>query len=153
MRNRYWLKMAPLTWLCGCLIFFTACSTPEEVPLKDRYTMQDLNGTAWQMDYSMEIHEDTTFRHVPEHWLRIKTFTQNRFTFTGYDYSVPEIAGMGGGTYTLQDSIYVENIAFHHRADFNGTEFQGRLYFDSIYLYQIGTVGELTLKERWHRID
>jgi hypothetical protein len=60
---------------------------------------------------------------------------------------------MGGGSYTLKDSIYLENIEFHHRADFNGTKFTGKLYFDSLYLYQTGKVGELTLKERWHRID
>lgn len=47
---------------------------------------QRLMGTAWEMDYSMEIQADTVFRHVPEHWLRIKTFTKNRFVFTGYDF-------------------------------------------------------------------
>ncbi|MEM9647737.1 MAG: hypothetical protein AAF969_04595 [Bacteroidota bacterium] len=114
---------------------------------------QDLTGTSWKMDYSMEIHADTTYRHVPEHWVRIKTFTKNRFTFTGYDFSKKEVAGIGGGTYTLKDSIYTEHIEFHHRPDFNGTQFQGELYFDSLYLYQTGKVGELTLKERWHRID
>ena len=119
----------------------------------DYLTYQNPSGTSWQMDYSMEIHEDTTFRHVPEHWLRIKTFTKNRFVFTGYDFERKEIAGMGGGTYSLVDSVYVENIEFHHRSDFNGTEFQGRLFFDSIFLYQTGKVGELTLEERWHRID
>ena len=46
---------------------------------------------------------------VPKHWLRIKTFTKNRFVFTGYDFEQQEIAGMGGGTYTLTDSIYTEN--------------------------------------------
>lgn len=120
---------------------------------KSYLALQQLNGTAWQMDYSMEIHEDTTFRHVPEHWLRIKTFTKNRFVFTGYDFNEKEIAGIGSGTYTLQDSLYMEHIEFHHRSDFNGTQFKGRLYFDSLYLYQFGEVGELKLEERWHRID
>ncbi|WP_347924309.1 hypothetical protein [Pontimicrobium sp. SW4] len=114
---------------------------------------QSLEGTVWQMDYSMEIKKDTTFHHVPKHWVRIKTFTKNRFTFTGYDFNKNEIAGMGGGTFTLKDSVYVEKIEFHHQSDFNGTEFKGTLYFDSLYLYQFGKVGELTLKERWHRID
>lgn len=120
---------------------------------KSYVELQDLKGTAWQMDYSMEIHKDTTFRHVPKHWLRIKTFTKNRFVFTGYDFEKKEIAGIGGGKYSLEDSIYIEYIEFHHRSDFNGTEFNGKLYFDSLYLYQTGKVGELTLEERWHRID
>lgn len=60
---------------------------------------------------------------------------------------------MGAGTYSLEDSVYIENIEFHHRSDFNGTKFSGRLYFDSLYLYQIGQVGELRLEERWHRVD
>ena len=137
------------------IVLLNACNEPikKQAAAPNYLSTQDLSGTAWQMDYSMEIHEDTTLRHVPEHWLRIKTFTKNRFTFTGYDFEQLEIAGMGGGTYTLTDSLYEEQIAFHHRADFNGTTFQGRLYFDSLYLYQIGKVGELTLEERWHRID
>jgi len=137
--------------LCICF----ACSQPmkQEDGADDYLRVQDLSGTAWQMDYSMEIHEDTSFRHVPKHWLRIKTFTQHRFTFTGYDFEQKEIAGMGGGKYSLTDSIYEEQIEFHHRSDFNGTTFQGQLYFDSLYLYQRGKVGELILEERWHRID
>lgn len=119
----------------------------------DYLQSQDLMGTAWKMDYSMEIHNDSSFRHVPKHWSRIKTFTKNRMVFTGYDFEKKEIAGIGGGTYSLKDSMYTENIEFHHRSDFNGTKFNGKLYFDSLYLYQLGKVGELTLEERWHRID
>jgi len=116
-------------------------------------TLQDLTGTAWEMDYSMEILEDTTIRHVPKNWLRIKTFTKNRFTFTGYDFDSTKIAGIGGGTYTLVDSTYIENIEFHHNPNYNGNQFKGGLHFDSIYLYQTGKVGDLILEERWHRID
>lgn len=136
------------------ITYLTGCKEPHENSQQSNYlTRQDLNGTVWQMDYSMEVHEDTTFRHVPEHWVRIKTFTRNRFVFTGYDFNQEEIAGIGAGTYTLEDSIYTEFIAFHHRSDFNGTTFSGKLHFDSLYLYQTGQVGELTLQERWHRID
>ncbi|MEL6254312.1 MAG: hypothetical protein AAFR87_20055 [Bacteroidota bacterium] len=139
-------------------ILLLICLSCNESPIpkieKPNYLKaQELNGTAWQMDYSMEIHEDTSFRHVPKNWLRIKTFTQHRFTFTGYDFEQKEIAGMGGGTYSLRDSVYEEQIEFHHRSDFNGTNFTGQLYFDSLYLYQRGKVGELILEERWHRID
>lgn len=137
------------------LLAMLSCKEPlEQVVEKPDYLIaQKLAGTAWQMDYSMEIHEDTSFRHVPKHWLRVKTFTQNRFVFTGYDFEQKEIAGMGGGTYSLRDSIYEEQIEFHHRSDFNGTSFQGQLYFDSLFLYQRGKVGELILEERWHRLD
>ena len=145
------------SFLIFCLLLLlNTCNTgkSETKKVSDDYLKnQDLSGTVWKMDYSMEIHEDTVMRHVPEHWSRIKTFTKNRFTFTGYDFNAKEIAGMGGGTYSLKDSIYVENIEFHHRSDFNGTQFKGRIYFDSVYLFQEGKVGELTLKERWHRID
>ncbi|SHG83604.1 hypothetical protein [Flagellimonas flava] len=134
------------------ILMFLGCHSKEN-PKPNSPEKQDLNGTSWKMDYSMEIHGDTTYRHVPEHWVRIKTFTKNRFTFTGYDFGKKEIAGIGGGTYTLKDSIYTEYIEFHHRSDFNGTQFQGELYIDSLYLYQTGKVGELTLTERWHRID
>lgn len=143
-------------WYCF-LLWGAILGCSNEAIIRDsssRYlTTQDLTGTAWEMDYSMEIHQDTIFRHVPEHWLRIKTFTKNRFVFTGYDFEEKEIAGIGGGGYLLVDSIYTEKIQFHHRADFNGMEFEGKLYFDSVYLYQSGKVGELTLTERWHRID
>ena len=133
------------------LFLIYGCETKKT---EDNYLdRQDLTGTAWKMDYSMEIHEDTIFNHVPESWTRIKTFTANRFAFTGYDFAKKEVAGVGNGTYTLIDSMYIEKIEFHHRSDFNGTEFRGKLHFDSIYLYQTGKVGELTLKERWHRID
>ena len=137
------------------LLVVWACTDPVEQQGEkpDYLREQKLQGTAWQMDYSMEIHEDTSYRHVPKHWLRIKTFTQNRFVFTGYDFEQKEIAGMGGGTYSLRDSIYEEQIEFHHRSDFNGSSFQGQLYFDSLYLYQRGQVGELILEERWHRLD
>lgn len=148
------MKVNKLT--CLLFIVLISCQLKEEDGydnFENYIQIQNPEGTSWQMDYSMEIHEDTTFRHVPKHWLRIKTFTNNRFVFTGYDFDKKEIAGMGGGTYSLEDSTYVEHIEFHHRSDFNGTEFEGRLYFDSLYLYQTGKVGELTLRERWHRID
>ena len=137
------------------LLALLSCKEPLEqaVEKPDYLIAQKLAGTAWQMDYSMEIHEDTSFRHVPKHWLRIKTFTQSRFVFTGYDFDQKEIAGIGGGTYSLRDSIYEEQIEFHHRSDFNGSSFQGQLYFDSLFLYQRGKVGELILEERWHRLD
>ncbi|MEO1448302.1 MAG: hypothetical protein AAFV07_02175, partial [Bacteroidota bacterium] len=73
----------------------------------------------------MEVHEDTTFRHVPPGWLRIKTFSAHRFLFTGYDLDRKEIAGMGGGTYTWRDSVYVEEIEYHHAAQFIGKSFSG----------------------------
>ena len=147
--------MWKIKWLLAILCTSCACtqSIEQSGGTNDYLKAQDLSGTAWQMDYSMEIHGDTSFRHVPKHWLRIKTFTQERFTFTGYDFEQKEIAGMGGGTYSLTDSIYEEQIEFHHRSDFNGTRFQGQLYFDSLYLYQKGKVGELILEERWHRLD
>lgn len=138
------------------ILLIGGCGQKTDFPIEIPPTYlqsQHLSGTSWQMDYSMEIHTDTVFRHVPKEWLRIKTFTQNRFSFTGYDFEKKAIAGMGGGTYSLIDSIYNENIEFHHRSDFNGTQFTGKLYFDSLYLYQSGKVGELTLEERWHRID
>lgn len=138
-------------WAVALLILMGCGDNPDPKP--DYLKRQDLTGTSWKMDYSMEIHEDTTYRHVPKHWVRIKTFTKNRFTFTGYDHDKKEIAGIGAGTYTLKDSIYTEYIEFHHRSDFNGTQFQGELHFDSLYLYQTGKVGELTLKERWQRLD
>lgn len=139
-------------YLAGIVLLLASCQASENRDGEYLLT-QDLSGSVWKMDYSMEIHEDTSYRHVPEHWSRIKTFTQNRFTFTGYDYSTNQIAGIGGGTYQLMDSIYTEDIEFHHESTFNGTRFQGRLYFDSLYLYQEGSVGDLVLKERWHRID
>lgn len=148
------MKRTRLFYLAFVLLM--GCQLEKEIDTNraDHYiTTQNPAGTSWQMDYSMEIQEDTTFRHVPEHWHRIKTFTKNRFVFTGYDFEMKEIAGMGGGVYSLKDSTYVEQIEFHHRSDFNGTQFTGHLYFDSLYLYQTGTVGELTLQERWHRID
>ncbi len=136
------------------LVLFMGCGQNKRTTLStDWISSQNLTGTAWKMDYSMEVHDDTTFRHVPENWLRIKTFTKNRMVFTGYDFDSLKIAGIGGGTYRLIDSNYTEFVEFHHRSDFNGTEFSGRLYFDSIYLYQEGQIGELHLKERWHRID
>ena len=122
-------------------------------PASEYEAPASLAGTAWQMEYSMEIHEDTSFRHVPEDWVRIKTFTRNRWTFTGYDFGKKEIAGIGGGTYSLVDGAYEEQIEFHHESAFNGTTFEGKLRFDSLYLYQIGTVGPYTLEERWKRID
>lgn len=113
----------------------------------------DLTGTMWQLDYSMEIHQDTSFRHVPKAWLRIKSFSKHRFMFTGYDLDRKTFAGIGGGTYSWQDSSYREEIEYHHEARFIGGEFTGTLYLDSIYLYQRGRVGELLLEERWRRID
>ncbi len=144
------------TFLLCVVMFWGACNStiPKPKTVQNDYIKaQDLSGTAWKMDYSMEIHTDTSIRHVPQHWLRIKTFTDNRFTFTGYDFKINEIAGIGGGTYSLKDAIYIEHIEFHHRSDFNGTQFTGRLFFDSSFLYQQGKVGELILEERWHRID
>ena len=148
------MKVSKLKYLFFVVLLGCQLKKGEVVNNYENYIrIQNLEGTSWQMDFSMELHEDTTFRHVPKHWLRIKTFTKNRFVFTGYDFEKKEIAGMGGGTYSLEDSSYVEHIEFHHRSDFNGTQFTGNLYFDSLYLYQTGKVGELTLKERWHRID
>lgn len=144
------------SWLFLVLLLTLGCNDKSGSFIgksKNYIENQNLTGTSWKMDYSMEIHTDTVFRHVPKQWLRIKTFTKSRFVFTGYDFEKKEIAGLGGGEYSLKDSIYVEKIEFHHRSDFNGTEFNGKLYFDSLYLYQIGEVGELTLEERWHRID
>lgn len=56
------------SWL---LLFLVSCQAEST-----NCPPQGLAGTAWQMEYSMEIHDDTSFRHVPEGWVRMKTFTK-----------------------------------------------------------------------------
>jgi hypothetical protein len=112
-----------------------------------------LENTAWQMDYSMEIHSDTVFNHVPYSLKRIKMFTKNRWSFLGYDFAKKEPSGMGCGTYSLDGEDYTENIEFHYGSSFNGKKFTAKLKVDSLYLYQTGHVDSLVLEERWHRIN
>lgn len=141
------MKYSILMGLIGLLL---SCQPNQEIAEK---VPMSLVGTVWQMDYSREVNGDSTISHVPEHWLRIKTFTKNRWSFTGYDFQGDSIAGMGGGTYQLDGKDYKEYIEFHHHAPFKGKVFKAELTYDSLYLYQRGQVDSLILEERWHRID
>lgn len=120
---------------------------------KNNDALLPLAGSSWLLVYSYEAGDDTVFHHVPPSEKRIKTFTQNRFVFTGYDFDSSKITGMGGGIYRLKDSMYEEEIEFHHHTAFNGKKFQAVLRFDNDFLYQKGIVDSLRLEEKWRRID
>lgn len=140
----------------SCIVFcFVSCiqknsNDSGNVNMQENYST--LAGTAWQMDYSREIGTDSIFDHVPPNLIRMKMFTKNHWVFVGYDLDKKEPAGMGQGTYTLDNDDYTENIQFHYHSDFNNKQFKAKLSFDSLYLYQRGKVDSLELEERWHRL-
>ncbi len=94
-------------WLLPILLLAGSVSAQktEQTPNSDA-----LVGT-WQL-VQFKYSGDSVFKDVPSFVIYRKLITKNHFTWISYDADGDEVNGMGGGTYTLKDGTYIENIEY-----------------------------------------
>jgi len=106
-RNNYIIAVLVL------LIMQLGCS-PQEKAKVVKLDKDALTGT-WRLIKTIEIgHEDSTNRRDGAEKYYIKHVNDTHFIWVEYDRINNILLGTGGGTYTLKDNIYTENIQFYY---------------------------------------
>jgi hypothetical protein len=95
------------------LIMNIGCA-PQENEAIAELQKEDLIGT-WRLIKTIEIgHEDSTNRRDGVEKFYIKHVNDTHFIWVEYDRKKNMLLGTGGGTYTLKDNIYTEDIRFYY---------------------------------------
>lgn len=100
---------------------------------------------AWHMIYVKEIVNDSVVSEFPGTYERsdIKMWTKNNWSFVAsYTQDTATLDGYGGGTYTLDGNIYVENIVFHSNKNYVGQKLRMLMTVKNDTLIQIWPVDE-----------
>ncbi len=106
MKNKLWLLLLfPLAMLVGS----SKEPAKEIVPRKI-----DLIGT-WEL-VKQRKNDDTLYWDIPKFVIYRKLITEKHFTWVYYDADGQEVMGTGGGTYTLKNGTYIENIEYIYPA-------------------------------------
>jgi hypothetical protein len=86
---------------------------PQEKSAVVKLQKEDLLGS-WRLIKTIEIgHEDSTNRRDGEEKFYIKHINNSHFVWVEYDRINERLLGTGGGTYTLENNTYTENIQFY----------------------------------------
>lgn len=102
MKNKLWLTLLfPLALLIG---------SSKDVQEPKLPNGEDLVGT-WEL-VKMKTEDATSYTDIPKFVIYRKMITKKHFTWISYDADGNEVNGMGGGTYTLKNGTYIENIEY-----------------------------------------
>ena len=97
--------------LSALLISCESEKTSETTIIPDLELLQG----SWTLVQTLEIgHEDSTNRRNTQDKIYIKHLTPTHFTWVEFDKVERRLVGTGGGTYTLQEGAYTENIDFFY---------------------------------------
>ena len=95
------------------------------------------------------------FTFAPKEKRRIKFITATHFFWTEYNKKDGEILGSAGGTYDLDEDVYIETIEFADEAMFSfiGKEQNLKINVTNDELHQLGKLSNgLEIEEVWQRI-
>ncbi len=92
-----------------CIGVLLGASVPKENRLANG---TDLVGT-WQL-VKFKYSGDSLFKDLPGFMIYRKLITPSHFTWVSYDADGDEVSGLGGGTYTLKNGTYIENIEYFY---------------------------------------
>ena len=96
------------------LLCLMSC-TPSEKPAKAVVLGKDALVGSWRLIKTIEIgHEDSTNRRDGEEKFYIKHINNTHFIWVEFDRINNQLLGTGGGTYTIENGIYTENIEFYY---------------------------------------
>ena len=100
---------------------------------------------AWHMIYAKQIVKDSVVSEFPGTYERsdMKMWTKNNWSFVAQMTQDTITAdAYGGGTYTLDGNIYLENIVFHSDKDLIGQKLRMLMTVKNDTLIQIWPVDE-----------
>lgn len=101
-----YLRLFSFSFLFSFSLLFLACQQPE----KPEETLTSLEGS-WSL-VKFIPDGSTEWQQYSDSILYQKHLTADQFVWFNYDLSSNKIIGMGGGTYSIIDSQYVEKINF-----------------------------------------
>lgn len=134
--------MTKLLFAAACLLVITSCNTKtEEVSIKE--TSNPIEGT-WKLQHATLIEKgDTTETDYTKDRSFIKIINDTHFAFLHHDLkngkdSATAVFSSGGGTYTLKDSTYTENLEYCTAREWEGHDFTFTLTFNKDTLIQQG---------------
>ena len=132
-------------------------------------TAQDFEGT-WELHSFIDhVRGGTEWEEYERRVVFQKHIAGGHFTWVRYDSETSELLGMGGGTYTVDDGMYIENLDFFYPPGSNelGQTIPFRAEFDrekwyhtgQVQVYDIGLEGEsvvvdsIKIEEIWKPIS
>jgi len=155
MKTHKLLQTASMRLLFALLIATIMCSCTQQ-------NDSQLEG-AWEMVYLKGISSDTLQYEFPGNvsGSQIKMWSKDHFTFMGrFRLDTTTQDNYGGGTYTMKDSIYKENIIYHMEPDYIGQEMRIGLEIRNdtlIQTYPLAENGEIDENnyfiEKYVRLD
>ena len=134
--------MTKLIFAAACLFIFASCNTKtEDVSVKQ--ISNPIVGT-WKLQHATLIEKgDTTDTDYTKDRSFIKIINDTHFAFLHHDLtkgkdSATAVFSSGGGTYTLKDSTYTENLEYCTVREWEGHDFTFTLSFNQDTLIQQG---------------
>lgn len=134
--------MTKLLFAAACLFVIASCN-PKTEEVSEKETSNPIIGT-WKLQHATLIEKgDTTETDYTKDRSFIKIINDTHFAFLHHDLkngkdSATAVFSSGGGTYTLKDSTYTENLEYCTAREWEGHDFTFTLTFNKDTLIQQG---------------
>jgi hypothetical protein len=110
---------------------------------------------AWQL-VATKYGDVKEFTDYPKTHQRIKMFTASHFTWMDYDATTKKILSSAGGSYSLQNAVYIETVEFvgEGMASYLDKKQEFTIKIEGDKLFQSGHLSDgLNIEEIWKRVD